>query len=63
MMTFTGWFGFWIFMTVYICIEGYMYMHGHETAFWKHKTEVEKELQLEQLQTKQTEIVSKAGEK
>ena len=62
MMTFTGWFGFWMFMTVYICIEGCMYMHGHDTYFWTHKTGVEQELQLEQLRTKQIELLLKARE-
>lgn len=42
---FNGWFGFWIFMTVYILIEGAMYFNGHETFFWQHKTEEEKIIQ------------------
>lgn len=62
-MRLTGWFGFWIFMTVYISIEGYMYMNGHETLFWKHKTPTEQQLQLEELRTKQLELLLKAREK
>ena len=44
-INFTGWFGFWIFLTIYICIEAYMYMNGHDTLFWQHKTPVEIQLQ------------------
>ncbi len=42
---FSGWFGFWIFMTVYIICEAVMYMNGHDTAFWSHRTPEEKQLQ------------------
>ena len=59
-MTITGWFGFWMFMTVYISIEGYMYMKGHDTFFWVHKTTVEQQLQVEQLKKPPTELSAKA---
>lgn len=42
---FTGWFGFWIFMTVYCVCEAVMYMNGHDTFFWVHKTAEEYEIQ------------------
>ena len=42
---FSGWFGFWIFMCVYIICEAVMYMNGHDTLFWSHKTPEEKQLQ------------------
>jgi hypothetical protein len=45
----SGWFGFWMFMTVYIICESVMYMHGHETFFWKHKTAEEKHIQQQQI--------------
>lgn len=48
-MNFNGWFGFWLFMSVYIICEAVMYMHGHETAFWKHKTPVEIQIQQQQI--------------
>lgn len=32
-------------MTVYIICEAVMYMHGHDTAFWSHRTPEEKQLQ------------------
>lgn len=44
-INFTGWVGFWIFLTIYICIEAYMYMNGHDTLFWQHKTPIEIQLQ------------------
>jgi hypothetical protein len=44
-MTFTGAFGFWLFLSVYVVCEAIMYMHGHETLFWKHKTPEEKQIQ------------------
>lgn len=45
---FTGWFGFWLFLTVYIVIEGVMYLQGHDTFFWAHKTPTELALQQKQ---------------
>lgn len=56
-----SWFGFWIFMSVYICTEGYMYMNGHDTFFWQHRTEIEKQMQqkaLENCNGKKTSILS-----
>ena len=44
-----GWLGFWIFMSVYVICEAYLYSQGHETAFWQHKTEVEKQIQQKTL--------------
>lgn len=45
MITFTGWFGFWIFFTVFLVCDTWLYSKGHETMFWKHKTPEEKEIQ------------------
>jgi hypothetical protein len=42
---FSGWFGFWLFLSVYVVCEAFMYMHGHETFFWRHKTPEEKQIQ------------------
>ena len=50
-MTFTGWFGFWIFMTVFFIGDTYLYSQGHETLFWKHKTVEEKEMQKAQIES------------
>lgn len=52
---FTGWFGFWIFMTVWICIEAWQFNNGYETTWWKHKTPEEKQIQqhkIDQLKNK-----------
>lgn len=37
-------------MSVYICAESYMYMNGHDTFFWQHRTEIEKQLQQKALE-------------
>ena len=36
-------------MTVYIVCEAVMYMHGHETFFWRHLTVEEKQIQQQQI--------------
>jgi len=48
-INFNGLFGFWMFMIVYICIEAVMYMKGHDTYFWRHKTPIEIQLQEKEL--------------
>ena len=40
-----AWFGFWIFLAVYVACEAWLYSQGHETFFWHHKTDVEKQIQ------------------
>lgn len=40
-----GWFGFWIFMTVALLVDAYLYTRGHDGRFFEHQTEAEKELQ------------------
>jgi hypothetical protein len=55
---FDAWFGFWIFMAVFIACESWLYSKGHETFFHKHKTPEEKEIQralIERLKTRRTE--------
>ena len=42
----TGWFGFWIFMTVYMLCEWQLYNKGNDTMFWQYKTPEEKVLQM-----------------
>ena len=44
-----GWLGFWIFMCVYALCEVYLYSNGHDTAFWQHKTEAEKQIQQQSI--------------
>jgi len=43
-----SWFGFWIFMTAFIICDTWLYSKGHETFFWRHKTEAEKTIQMKQ---------------
>lgn len=51
MFIFSGWFGFWIFMTVFLLCDTYLYSRGHETMFWKHKTVEEKQIQQQQIES------------
>jgi len=49
------WFGFWIFMAVFIACDHWLYAQGHNTFFQTHKTPEEKELQrlkIEELKLK-----------
>lgn len=39
------WFGFWIFLSVCVAVDGWLYSKGHNTMFFSHKTDAEKELQ------------------
>lgn len=39
------WFGFWIFMAVWVACDHYTFLQGYNTAFLTHKTAEEKELQ------------------
>jgi len=39
------WFGFWIFLSVYVICEAYLYNNGHDTLFWQHKTVAEQQIQ------------------
>ena len=41
----TGWFGFWIFMTVFLVCDTWLYSKGNDTLFWRYKTDAEKQLQ------------------
>ena len=38
-------FGFFLFLSVIWACEAWMYLQGHETCLYKHKTPEEKELQ------------------
>ena len=35
---------FWIFLSVYVACEAYLYNKGHTTLFFAHKTPEEKQL-------------------
>jgi hypothetical protein len=40
-----AWFGFWIFLAVFIACDHWIFNKGYDSFFQKHKTETEKELQ------------------
>lgn len=39
---FSGWFGFWMFMTVFLLCDAYFYSQGKESMFWRYKPIEEK---------------------
>lgn len=41
----SSWAAFWLLCAVYVTAEAVMYLNGHDTFLWKHKTPVELELQ------------------
>jgi len=45
----TGWAAFWIFLAVFFIGDTWLYWKGHDTFFWKHKTEAELRHQKKQL--------------
>lgn len=40
-----AWFGFWIFMAVFIYCDHWIFQQGYDSFFQEHKTEAEKEIQ------------------
>jgi len=49
------WLGFWIFMSVFIACDHWIFSTGRDSFFQTHKTDVEKELQrlkIEELKLK-----------
>lgn len=49
------WFGFWIFMSVVIIADAWLYSKGHDGLFFVHKTDAEKKLQDAMIQKLQRE--------
>jgi hypothetical protein len=39
------WFGFWIFASVCVCVDAWLYSKGHTAFFFKAKTDAEKAIQ------------------
>lgn len=49
------WFGFWIFLAVFVACAHWIFAQGYDSFFQHHKTEAEKELQrlkIEELRRK-----------
>lgn len=40
-----AWFGFWVFMAVFVAADYYIFLQGYDSYLQKHKTAEEKELQ------------------
>lgn len=45
----SGWAAFWLLCAVYVGAEAVMYLKGHDTSLWKHKTPAELALQQKAL--------------
>ena len=45
-----SWFGFWLFLAVFVSCEAWLYSQGHETFFWQHRTDAEKQIQQRSLE-------------
>lgn len=39
------WLGFWIFLSVLVVVDAWMYLKGHDGMFFEHKTDEEKAIQ------------------
>lgn len=39
------WFGFWIFLAVFVIVDVYLFLQGYDSLLLKHKTPAEKEIQ------------------
>lgn len=44
------WLGFWIFLGIVVCVDGWLYSKGHDGLFFTHKTKEEKEIQRKQIE-------------
>lgn len=44
----TAWAAFWLFATVFVVCDTWLYSKGHNTFFWEHKTPAELEIQRKQ---------------
>lgn len=40
-----AWFGFWMFLTTFVLVDGYFFYQGYDGYFFAHKTVAEKEIQ------------------
>lgn len=44
-IVFSGWFGFWLFMSVLVVCDCWVFLSGYDSFLQFHKTDAEKELQ------------------
>lgn len=51
-----SWLGFWIFATVFVACDHWIFSKGYDSFFQTHKTEAEKELQRLTIEEKRLNI-------
>lgn len=49
-ISFTGFFGFWIFLAVFFALDCFVFISGYDSICQKHRTEQEKQLQQVQIE-------------
>lgn len=50
------WFGFWIFLAVFMACDHWVFLQGYDSFFQTHKTTAEKELQQLTIELKKLTI-------
>ena len=50
---------FWLFMTIFFCLDTFVYMQGFDTTFWNYKTPEEKQIQKIKIENMKHDGVSK----
>ncbi len=51
-----GFFGFWIFLSVFFYVEHRVYLAGHNTLFFHHKTDEEKRIREAQIKLLEAQV-------
>lgn len=49
----SDWAGFWIALAIIYCADAYVYLQGHDSLFFMHKTAAELALQQKQISKNQ----------
>lgn len=55
------WLGFWIFMSVLVVVDAWMYLKGHDGMFFEHKSDEEKAIQYRQAYGKYPQAEGEEG--
>lgn len=50
------WFGFWIFLAVFVACDYWIFSQGYNSFFQDHKTDAEKELQRLKLEERRRKV-------
>lgn len=51
-----GWFGLWIFISVTVASDAYLFTKGYDTFWYEHKSQAEKRLQEAVVQKAEQEV-------